>query len=208
MPTASPLVTMGTRRVGLRVVDYTAPSLLSGLKKEPPAARQATPDEDILRPPEDSSDEVSPDSEFGDASPLKRRKTNESEDSVTMESIPRHSPSKASSSREQLPNAPSDIKETVWNISQRNAGDMEEDFEEVFGLSQMPPMKKSRKTYKTGGNINTAEAKPEKPKKTQASPARVHQGTPRFIFRDTTDIESKRMDPFSLILRSSMNESC
>lgn len=209
MSTASALVTMGDRRIGLRATDYNAPSLHPNLKKEPPAARQPTPDEDICRPPEDSSNEESPDSEFGDPPPLKRRKTNGSDDSVAMESIPRHQPSKTLSSREQLPNAPSDIKGTVWKISQRNAVDVDEDFEEVFSLSQKSRRKKSINTYKRrASNIHTAELKPEKPKKTQASPAKTHQGARGFMTRDTTDIESKRMDPFSLILRRSMNESC
>ena len=191
MSTTSALPTMGERRIGLRARDYNAPSIHPNLKRESPAARQPTPDEDIFRPPDGSSDEDAEDSDFGDAPPLKKRKKNEIEDSVTMESIP-------------LPSAPSDIKPTVWSSSQRNAGDMDDDSEDLFGLSQKSQTK-SRNKYgkRPTKNIHSAGTEPGKPKKTLASPAKTHQDTLRFTTRDTTDLESKCMDPFALILRRS-----
>ena len=197
MSTASALSTVGTRKIGLRARDWNGPPLHPGVKKEPPAARQPTPEEDILRPPEDSSNDDAPDSDFGDAPPLKKRKTKDSEDSVTIESIPRQRSSKTSSAWGPLPNAPSDIKATTWRSSQRNAGDTDED-EDFFSLSQNLPRRKSRNTYikRPNTNIHAAESKREK---TLASPAKTHQDALGFMVRDTTDLESRCMDPFSLI---------
>ncbi|KAL8794304.1 MAG: hypothetical protein Q9195_003130 [Heterodermia aff. obscurata] len=198
MSIESALPTVKDRVIGLRRRDYMAPSLHPNLKKEPPAARQPTPDEDILRPPDDSSNEDSPDSDFGDAPPQKKRKMSESEDSITMESIPRQMSSKTSSAWEPLPNAPSDIKATVWTSSQRNTGDMDDDLEERFSSQKSRTKSKNKYSYKSrpsnNKNIHTTESKPENAKKTLSSPAKTHQDARGFMTRDTTALESRLSD--------------
>ena len=191
----------------MRVRDYTAPSLHPNIKKEPLVARQPTPDEDILRPPEDSDDDILPDSDFDDAPPMKKRKKSESEDSVTMEFIRSQPSAKVSS---VLENAPSDIKPTAWGSSQKKVWDSDEDIEERFGLSQKSRMKKSSITYMKGPktNIHVAHSKVEKPKKTLVSPAKTHQGVRGFITRDTTELEAKCMHHLFLVLPRSMNGNC
>lgn len=165
------------------------------MKKDLPATRRLTPDddEDITRPPDSSGDDLEGgDSEFEAEPAAKRRKVRGSENSGIMDRIPSSSPSEPSDTRGALANEPSNIAASVFTFSQRN------DDDEPGELFSQPSQSRKRPTTygnRSSMNIHADDPKPKpKPKKkTQKSPARVSQDSKGFKSRDMTSALSRGM---------------
>ena len=199
MSTASTL--LPSRRVGLTRHGYKGESLHGArLKKELPIVRQPTPEEDINRPPEDTSDEDLGGSDFEDEPAPKRRKGSDSEDSVKMESKLRLPLSEFSNARDTFTTAPSNIQATPFTTSRKR--DVNDD-EEPFSQSQS---RRSKTTYtRKAANIHTNSSNSQETEKPKSSPAKISQDAMGFMKRDMSGSEAKRMDSIVTWPRASLN---
>lgn len=195
MSTASTLLPSKVRRVGLRAQDYKGGSLHGAqLEKELPSVRQSTPEEDILRPPEGSSDEDSGGSDSEDGPAPKRRKGSGSEDSVMMESKSRLPLSGSANTQDTLTTAPSNIEATSFTSCRtRNV----KDYEEPPFPDQASQSRRKKPTYTRKAanyNIHTNSSNVQENKKPKTSPAKTLPDAKGFLKPNTAALEAKCMD--------------
>lgn len=194
MSTASALLPNQGRRVGLRQQDYDGPSIHGAhLKKELPIVRQPTPEEEIMRSPEGSTDEDLGASDSEDEPAPKRRKGSGSESPVMMGSKSRLPLSESSNSQDKFTTAPSNIQATSFITSRKR--DVNDDEEETFFNESQS--RRSKTTYKSKAanyNIHTNSSNLQETKRPKTSPAKTSQDAKGFLKRDTTDLEAKCMD--------------
>ncbi|KAG7005980.1 hypothetical protein G7Y79_00017g043620 [Physcia stellaris] len=192
MSPPSTLLPKQGRRVGLRQQDWHGKSIHGPhLNKELPIVRQPTPDDDVLRSPEGSSDEDLGGSDSEDGPAPKRRKGSGSESPVTMGSKSRLALSESSNTHNEFTTAPSNIQATSFTTSQKtDVSDEEETFSQ-------PQSRRSEITYKSrtgSNNIHTKSSNSQETKRPKTSPAKTSQDAKGFLKRDTTELEAKFSD--------------
>lgn len=147
------------RRVGLSRTVKLGYSLHERVRTE--NTRHQTP-EDVEAPPRGSSDEESPDTEFEDPRPNKKRKTSQEEVGDNKGVVRSSSTRLVGGELGELPSEPSNIQISSFSTSQRvNVDGYEED--PFFGSQGKTSQSRKTKTY--AKNIHTAskEVKEEKP---------------------------------------------
>lgn len=186
-------------RIGQTRNEYQRGSLHGDrLKKEPPVKPEprTEDDEDVNRPPDDTSEAESTnsDSEFGEESCAKRRKASESNDYEAMDRKPRRLPSEPPETRTRLSNEPSNISATIFTTSQKD------DDGELGGSFSQPsqPRRRKQNTYSNNAirNVHIDAPKPKGKKKTQGSPAKVSQDSKGFKTWGMPSVLSKGMYSF------------